>query len=234
MTASRGSAKASGTKASRPKLTGAKPGGAVGTRRVPWGSISREQVVDAATRVVKAGGYEELSIRSLAADMGVSPMSLYHHVRDKDDLLDEVADRLLALAWRPSAARDDWRRWVAEAAERLRRFLVTQPAALHVFLQHPVVSPAAVARMNAVMTVLREVTADEEAARQAYAAIHTYTLGFAALEASRSRWTPPEGPGDGLANQLAAYTTPTQFAEGLRYLLEGIERQAREGGSSAS
>ena len=39
----------------------------------------------------------------------------------------------------------DWRAWVAEAASRLRDFLVSQPAALHVNLRHPVASPAATA-----------------------------------------------------------------------------------------
>ncbi|MGH9171590.1 MAG: TetR/AcrR family transcriptional regulator [Acidimicrobiales bacterium] len=205
-----------------------KSSGPPGARRVPWGSISRRQVVDAATRVVRAGGYEEMSIRSLAAELGVAPMSLYRHVRDKDDLLDEVVDRLLARAWRPPS-QEDWREWVAEAAEKFRRFLVTQPAALHVYLQHPVVSRSAVARMNAMMSVLRDATGGEEGARRAYAAIQTYTIGFAALEASRSGWVPIDEASDGLANLLAAHTTPRQFAEGLRYLLEGIERQAREG-----
>lgn len=92
--------------------------------RVPWGTISREQVLEAATRVVKAGGYEEMTIRSLAAELGIAPMSLYRHVRDKDDILDEVVDRLLARAWRPRAKKSDWQAWVAEAADRLRRFLV--------------------------------------------------------------------------------------------------------------
>ena len=126
------------------------PGG-----RAAWGSISREQVIAAATKVVKAGGYEEMTIRSLAAELKVAPMSLYRHVRDKDDLLDEVVDRLLSRAWQPRANERDWQAWVAEAADKLRRFLVAQPAALHVYLRHPVVSPAAIARMNAMMDVLR-------------------------------------------------------------------------------
>lgn len=192
-------------------------------KRAAWGSISRDQVVDAATRAVRSGGYQDMSIRSLATELGVAPMSLYRHVRDKDDLLDEVVDRLLAKAWRPAAETHNQREWVAEAADKLRRFLVSQPAALHVYLRHPVVSPAAVTRMNAIMDVLRQATADEPSARAVYAAIHTYTLGFAALEASRAGWTPDDE--DGLAGQLAAYATPAQFADGLSYILEGIERQ---------
>ena len=195
-------------------------------RRARWGTISREDVITAAVEIIRGGGYEEMSIRSLAAGLGVAPMSLYRHIRDKDDLLDEVVDRLLAQAWRPSAAEDDWQPWVTEAAARLRHFLVTQPAALHVYLSHPVVSPAAIERMNAMMDVLRRTGLDETTARSAYGALHTYTIGFAALEASRAGWTPDDSDASGLARQLAAYTTTGQFTEGLRYLLAGIGRHA--------
>jgi TetR/AcrR family transcriptional regulator, tetracycline repressor protein len=195
--------------------------------RAPWGSLSREDIIDAAIATVEAGGYEEMSIRSLAADLGVAPMSLYRHIRDKDDLLDEVVSRLLAPVWRPTADEDDWPEWIVEAAASLRQFLVTQPAALHVYLGHPVVSPAAVERMDAMMGVLRRAGLDEQTARSAYGALHTYTIGFAALEASRAGWGPASGDVASLAQQLAAYTTAGQFIEGLRYLLEGIGRHLR-------
>ena len=220
------------------KTTGARPTGG----RAPWGTINRDRIVDAAERAVRAGGYEQMTIRSLAADLGISPMALYHHVRDKDDLLDEVVDRLLTRAWKPRADPVDWRAWMTEAADKLRRLLVSQPAALHVYLTHPVVSPAAIARMDAVMDVLRQALGDEQAAQRAYAAIHTYTVGFAALEGSRSRWQPAQdsqqhkaetshidhrSPGSespDVVLRLAAYTTPDQFRQGLIYLLNGIER----------
>ena len=203
-----------------------RPGTKPSARRARWGTISREDVITAAVEIIRGGGYEEMSIRSLAAGLGVAPMSLYRHIRDKDDLLGEVVDRLLAQAWRPSAAEDDWQPWVTEAAARLRHFLVTQPAALHVYLSHPVVSPAAIERMNAMMDVLRRTGLDETTARSAYGALHTYTIGFAALEASRAGWTPDDSDASGLARQLAAYTTTGQFTEGLRYLLAGIGRHA--------
>jgi len=196
------------------------------TGRVPWGTLSREDIVVAAEDVVLAGGYEQMSIRSLAASLGVAPMSLYRHIRDKDDLLDEVVDRLLARVWRPAAAEDNWQAWIIEAASRLRDFLVSQPAALHVYLAHPVVSQAAVDRMNAMMSVLRRTGIGEETAQRAYGAVHTYTLGFAALEASRARWVPDSGDAGTLARQLAAYTTTGQFTAGLHYVLEGISSQA--------
>jgi AcrR family transcriptional regulator len=179
-----------------------------------------------ATAIVRAGGYEQMTIRSLASELGVSAMSLYRHVRDKDDLLDEVVDSLLGELWRPRAREGEWRTWVAEAADTLRGFLVSQPAALHVYLAHPVVSPSARLRMEATMQVLRKAGLSEASARRAYGAIHTYTVGFAALEASRAHGARDEHHGNHLARQLAAYTTPRQFAEGLSYLLEGLSAHA--------
>lgn len=196
-----------------------------GSQRAPWGSISRDAVVETAKRKVQAGGYRQMTIRSLAADLGVSPMSLYRHVRDKDDLLDEVVDQLLAVAWRPKADSSDWAAWTAEAADNLRRLLTTQPAALHVYLRRPVMSQAAIERMATMLDVLRRAGFSDAAARRAYAAVQTYTVGFAALEASRSSWRPQSDEADGLAEELAAYTTPRQFAEGLSYLLEALDRR---------
>lgn len=182
-------------------------------------------IVEAALGVVADGRADQLTIRGLAADLGVAPMSLYNHVRDKEDLLDEVVDRLLGTSWRPKVPESDWREWVMQAADRFRRFLVGQSAALRVYLQHPVVSPNALERMQAMKAVLLEALGDEGATRKAYAAIHTYTIGFAALEASRSASPPPREHRGHLADRLAAYGTPQQFKVGLGYLLDGIVAQ---------
>ena len=132
------------------------------------------------------------------------------------------ADRLLAEAWRPASEEEDWHAWIVEAASKLRAFLINEPAALHVYLRHPVVSPAAIDRMEAMMGVLRRAGLDEETALSAYGALHTYTIGFAALAASRAAWVTDGTEAGGVAPQLAAYTSAGQFTEGLRYLLEGI------------
>ena len=125
-------------------------------RRAPWGTISREDVIDAAAEVVSAGGYEEMSIRSLAAgprcraDVAVPPRPRQGRPPRRGRRPAPGQD----LA--PVRSRDDWQAWVIQAADKLRHFLVAQPAALHVYLRHPVVSPAAIDRMNAMMDVLRE------------------------------------------------------------------------------
>ena len=193
--------------------------------RAPWGSLSRAQVVDAAMDIVQSGGFRTMTIRSLAARLGVAPMSLYRHVRDKDDLLEEVVDRLLAASWRPVAPPEDWRAFMVEAADRLRALLVEQPAALQVFLRHPVLSPAAVERMETILEVLARAGLGEPDAWQAFATVQTYTVGFAALESSRAGWAPPSGV-DGLVGRLAGISVPRQFREGLGWILDSLERRA--------
>jgi TetR/AcrR family tetracycline transcriptional repressor len=190
--------------------------------RAKWGTITREHLIEAAEEEIAAGRYEQMTVRLLASRLGVAPMSLYRHVRDKEDLLNEVVDRLLAKAWEPATAASDARGWIMEAADRFRRFLVEQPAALHVFLAHPVTSPAALTRLRAMLAVLQAAGLDEPSARRVYAAVNTYTLGFAALEASRARWLgATQEPADPDTAWLASMTGEQQFADGLSALLEG-------------
>ncbi|MFI6763470.1 TetR/AcrR family transcriptional regulator [Micromonospora sp. NPDC050417] len=48
---------------------------------------SRGQILAAARRLIDRDGWEQLSIRKLAAEIGVGATTLYHHVQDKEDLL---------------------------------------------------------------------------------------------------------------------------------------------------
>ena len=187
------------------------------------GSVTRELVVSAAIAAIHEGRYESMTIRSLAAELGVAPMTLYRHIRDRDDLLDEVTDRLLAKTWRPSSKHETWQDWIRDAAMRLRRLLVAQPAVLHVYLSHPVATPAALVRMQSMLSVLHDAGLDERTAERLYATIHTYTIGFAALEASRSKWSSTNTTADATMNRLAAFTTSKQFIGGLHLLLRGAE-----------
>ena len=86
---------------------------------------------------------------------------------------------------------------------------MSQPGALHVYLRRPVVTPAAIERMDAMLGVLREAGFDEPLARRAYGAIHTYTIGFAALQASRHQSATDDEDADAMVKELAKYTTPS-------------------------
>jgi TetR/AcrR family tetracycline transcriptional repressor len=67
----------------------ARPGRAGGA------GLSRDQVLDAAVQVLEAEGIERLTIRGLAAKLGVAVTAIYWHVGDKQALLDGVAGRVI-------------------------------------------------------------------------------------------------------------------------------------------
>jgi len=56
----------------------------------------RDEIVAAARTLVEAGGVEALSMRKLAADLGVAPTAIYWHVGGRDDVLNAVLDALIA------------------------------------------------------------------------------------------------------------------------------------------
>jgi AcrR family transcriptional regulator len=197
-------------------------------QRAPRGTISRGQIVEAALRSLRTTGFEQMTIRSLAADLDVAPMSLYRYIRDKDDLMDEVVEELLIQSAPMPGSSGTWQARLTVAAEGLRRLLVQEPGALYVYLRHPVISPTAIRRMEMMLKILRDAGYDTASSKTAYAALQTYTVGFAALETSRAGWVPPAKTSR-TAKELVAMTSPKQFSTGLRYLLAGIEREAGGG-----
>ncbi len=58
--------------------------------------LTREAVVDRALQVADADGLDALTIRRLAQDFGVTPMALYWHFGNKEELLDAVGERVVA------------------------------------------------------------------------------------------------------------------------------------------
>ena len=70
--------------------------------------LSRERVLNGAVAVADASGIAGLTIRSLAQQLGVKPMSVYHHVANKDQILDGIVDIVFSEIELPSAS-GEWR-----------------------------------------------------------------------------------------------------------------------------
>jgi AcrR family transcriptional regulator len=95
--------------------------------------LSRERVLAAAVALADTQGIQALTMRRLAADLGVEAMSLYYHLPDKEALLDGVAETVIAEIWAAvgrlgaSGGDQNWR-------TKLRQQFL---AARHVMLRHP-------------------------------------------------------------------------------------------------
>src|SRR5580693_10792608 len=90
-------------------------------------TLTRERVVAEALTVIGADGAAALSMRALAARLGVVPGALYRHVRSKEQLLDLVVDGVLAETDTRVGSTLSWTEQVKTLAHRLRAVLEDHP-----------------------------------------------------------------------------------------------------------
>jgi TetR/AcrR family transcriptional regulator, tetracycline repressor protein len=98
--------------------------------------LTRERLVEAALELMNDDGLDGLAMRGLAERLDVKAASLYWHVRDRDELLELLAESILEKVRRPSAAAG-WRAAVVATCESLRRQTARQKDAGRVLLEAP-------------------------------------------------------------------------------------------------
>ena len=109
------------------------------------GQLSRSLIAEQALRLIDEGGLGEFTMRKLGVRLGVDPMAVYRHYRDREDLFDAVAERILdevgldALPWDGG-----WRLLAEMYCLRLRDALLAHPHAVSTFATRPVRASAAV------------------------------------------------------------------------------------------
>lgn len=190
--------------------------------------LTRDEIVQVAAQYAAAGGLEDLTLRRLATDLDVTPMALYRHVRDKDDILEAVADRLIGALALPSDALP-WSEYLAAMVRSLRALLREHPAIIGLYTREPLTTPAAQQRLVAARTALGRAGFTEAEATRAYATIHTFTIGFCALEAGRGLIDPhtprrdDDTTEDRLNDALGGFVTDEQFELGLEVIVAGID-----------
>ncbi|BBH63932.1 GntR family transcriptional regulator [Actinoplanes sp. OR16] len=89
--------------------------------------LSRDRIVAAAITLADRDGMTELSMRRIAADLGVATMSLYRHVPGRDDLLLGMIDTALGGMRVPARYRGDWRADLEAGAQALWEIFQRHP-----------------------------------------------------------------------------------------------------------
>ena len=139
--------------------------------------LSRDRILDAAVRLADGDGIESLSMRKLAQQLGVDPMSLYNHVRDKEDLLDGIVDVVVSEI-EPAAAGPDWRSSLRQIILAARRTLLLHPWAARVIESRPDPSPSTLRHMERVMEIIRGAGFSLDLAHHALHVLGSRVLGF--------------------------------------------------------
>src|SRR4051812_49117977 len=144
--------------------------------------LSRGRVLAAAMGIADAGGLGSLTIRSLAESLGVKPMSVYHHVANKDAILDGIIDLVFEEIELPPGD-GDWRAEMHARASSARTVLRRHPWAIALMESRTSPGPATLRHHDAVLGSLRAGGLSVELAGHAYAVLDSYLYGFAVQEA---------------------------------------------------
>ncbi|MET7573885.1 TetR/AcrR family transcriptional regulator C-terminal domain-containing protein [Streptomyces sp. NPDC005492] len=144
--------------------------------------ISRDQVLDVTWELATRKGLPAVTMRAVAQELDVNPMTLYRHVGDKQGLLDGLVERLLLEIEVPGPGLD-WREQLRLLADSMRATARRHPDLFLLLFQRPAATPEAFRPRNAVYDALHAAGVAEERIPQVERLLATFMLGFAASEA---------------------------------------------------
>ncbi|ADD43702.1 TetR/AcrR family transcriptional regulator C-terminal domain-containing protein [Stackebrandtia nassauensis] len=143
------------------------------TRRDP---LSKESVLRTAIALADETGDGVPSMRGLAKRLGVEAMALYHHFRNKDDILDGMVDLVFAEIELPGD--EDWQPAMRRRATSMRDALTRHPWAISLMDSRKNPGPATMRHHDAVIGCLRNGGFTIAGAAHAFSVLDAYIYGF--------------------------------------------------------
>jgi AcrR family transcriptional regulator len=159
-------------------------------------------VLSAAVELADREGIESISMRKLAQELGVEAMSLYTHVRNKNDLLNGLADVVIGQIPISVDGRD-WKASLRQLMLDARTVMLRHPWAPRVVEAQAAPGPEALRYANALLGVLREGGFSVAQAHHALHILGSHALGYARGVFDDSGELEPEAAAV-LAEQLSA------------------------------
>ena len=205
--------------------------------------LSKARIVEAAAVVADRGGIAAVSMRSVAAELGVEAMSLYHHVANKSALLYSLADWAFEQINAPDVDAP-WRPAMASRARSARSVLVRHPWALGMIEARPRPGTPLLRHFDRVLGCLLNSGFSAALATHLFSALDAYIYGFALTE-STLPFTPADGAEMSFAEDVApnpeeyphlvralselmsngTYSFADEFDVGLELILDGFQQR---------
>ncbi len=141
-------------------------------------TLTRQRVVAEALTLIAQDGVPALTMRALAARLGVVPGALYRHVPGKDRLQDLVLDGVLAEIDRDVDPALPWTEQITTLAHRLRAVLAHHPGVAGLLATRDPLGPHSLALAEAFLRPLHAAGFPHDQAGHAFFLVLGYTLGF--------------------------------------------------------
>jgi AcrR family transcriptional regulator len=185
--------------------------------------LSKERVLRQALALADSEGIDALSMRRLGRELDAGAMSLYHHVRDKEELLDGMVDLVFAEIELPESP-GDWQAAMRSRALSARVVLARHPWAIGLMESRTSPGPANLRHREAVMASLRKAGFSVAMATHANWLLDSYIYGFALQEAGL-----PFADAEGLADMTREVFLPQLSPEQYPYLNETAKELMQSG-----
>jgi AcrR family transcriptional regulator len=196
--------------------------------------LSRSEILSAAVALVDERGVEALSMRNLAAELGVEAMSLYNHIPSKDALLDGIVETVLDEVHAP-AAEGTWQETLRELALRHRAAALRHRRVMLLFSSRTVTSPAWRRAVEDTLAALRAGGFDEDEAVSAYRIFWGFVVGYVhselrnaespGLDAYLAALPQEEYPATHAhAQALAEADRDSEFRRGVDLVIDALKR----------
>lgn len=183
--------------------------------------LSKERVLRQALALADSEGIEALSMRRLSRDLDAGAMSLYHHVANKEELLDGMVDLVFAEIHLPES-QGDWQAAMRARAMSAREVLARHPWAITLMESRTSPGPANLRHREAVTACLRQAGFSIRMATHANWLLDSYIYGFALQAASL-----PFADADELADMTHEVYLPQLPPEAYPYLNEAVTELMR-------
>ena len=144
--------------------------------------LTPEVIFDAALRMVDAKGVEALTMRRLAAELGVAPMSIYSHVANKDELLIGLVNLATAEMALPDPQTPPWEALRALTRE-FRRVTKLHPNLVPLIMTRPPTGLNGLRTLESALDALRRAGIPAARVATAYRLSASFAIGFVSLEA---------------------------------------------------
>ncbi|WKX71671.1 TetR/AcrR family transcriptional regulator [Streptomyces sp. XD-27] len=158
--------------------------------------LDRVKIVAASVRLLDAEGLAKFSMRRLAAELGVTAMSVYWYVDTKDDLLELALDTVMgeialppeavepaaALAHPFPAGQRDWREQLRQLAGEYRKLIVRHPWLSPLTGEYLNIGPNAMAFAHAAMRVMRNSGLPDDKVPGALSLVYQFVYGYSTIE----------------------------------------------------
>jgi len=182
--------------------------------------LSRERVLGAAISLADENGIESLTMRRLAQALGVEAMTLYYYVRNKDDILNGIAD-IVAREFELPSPGADWKAAIRKTAISAHEVLLRHRWAASLMLSSSGVSEARLRYMDSILGSLRTAGFSAEMTDHAYHVLESHIMGFTLWLVGMNLGTEDE-----VAAMATAFLRELPRTE-LPYLAEHVEQHLK-------